>query len=40
MNWHIRWSKSAIKDMQKLDKPLRKRTWDSINSLAEQPLES
>ena len=37
MSWLIQWSRSAIKDMQKLDKPVKSRIWDSLNSLAEQP---
>ncbi len=37
MNWHIQWSRNAIKDMQKFDKPLKNRIWDSLNSMAKQP---
>lgn len=37
MNWHIQWSRKAIKDMQKLDKALKKRIWEALNNMARQP---
>jgi len=37
MNWHIQWSRNAIKDMQKLDRPLKNRIWDSLNRMVKQP---
>ena len=37
MNWHIQWSRNAINDMQKLDRPLKNRIWDSLNRMVKQP---
>ncbi len=37
MNWHIEWSRNAIKDIQKLDKLLKKRIWESLDNMAKQP---
>ncbi len=37
MKWRIKWSHSAIKDMKRLDNPVRKRIWEGLNSLTTQP---
>lgn len=37
MKWQLRWNNRAIKDIKKLDEPVKKRILESLNSLVQQP---
>ncbi len=37
MRWQIQWSSQAIRDIKKLDEPIKKSIWDSLDNLIKQP---
>ncbi len=40
MNWRIQWSKSAIRDMKKVNEPDKSRIWETLEKLIEQPQQA
>lgn len=40
MNWRIQWSKSAIRDIKKLNEPDKSRIWETLEKLIKQPQQA
>ena len=37
MEWNIQFDSRVIKDMKKIDEPVKRRIWESINNMLEKP---